>query len=412
MKLSITAFGAALMVTAAASYAAPAALRIQDPTVLANGLAADQSAAAGAVTGAWLDQYRGAARGLLLDETQLHLHALAPRERGGYAGAKAQCWIDAARDERGHRNGWGFVEEATHEALALVESLQAHAEAASANPELRTSALLRPDLWERLAAAKASPAWPSCEPAQQIVACAEVGLMHAGHLAWTRAFGPAGQRVAGIEAAIAGLPRALQACAPPAPVTPVAPVLPPKLPLPAETLFEFDRSDIEGMLPEGRSRLDELAHLLGADSGVTAIHADGYTDRLGSDRYNRVLSQRRAETVVAYLRELGVTVPMRADGHGKANPVKACDVRDRRALIDCLAPNRRVELTFSREGGSAAAAAPASPVASPAVSAPARAIVLPPPPARPRAPAHRSRRTRDSDVVSFDQPPPVPPAFR
>jgi outer membrane protein OmpA-like peptidoglycan-associated protein len=297
MKLSITALGAALMVASGASYAAPDALRIQDPTVLANGLAADQSTAAGAVTDAWVEQYRGTTGGQRLDEVQLHLHAMGPRERGAYAGAKAQCWIDAAHDERGHRNGWGFVEEATLEAASLVAALQAHAQAAAANPKLRTSSLLRPDLWERLAAAKSSPAWPACEPAQQIVACAEVGLMHAGHLAWTRAFGSAEERVAGIEAEIAGLPRTLQACAPPppAPVAPVAPVLPPKLPLPAETLFEFDRSDIEGMLPEGRGKLDELAHLLGAGSGVTAIHADGYTDRLGSDRYNEVLSQRRAK---------------------------------------------------------------------------------------------------------------------
>ena len=346
------AIAVVLAVAGCASQASRDALQIQDPTVLADGFHADQSTRAGAVTNEWIAQYRGIAGSSTLDEVQIRLHSLGPRERGGYFGAKAQCWIDAAHEERARHAGWGFVEEATRQADLLVDALETHAQPSAENPKLRTSSVLRPDLWRQLMAAKSSADLPDCLQAQQVVACGEVGLIHAGHEAWTRAYDASQRRVAAIEQQISTLPRTLSECAPP----PAPRALPPKVTLPANALFEFDRSDVAGMLPQGRSQLDELVRDLGADPDVTAIHADGYTDRIGSDRYNMALSQRRADTVVSYLRNLGATVPMSAAGHGKADPVVQCGERERLGLIDCLAPNRRVELTFSRHGVEAAAA--------------------------------------------------------
>jgi OOP family OmpA-OmpF porin len=77
---------------------------------------------------------------------------------------------------------------------------------------------------------------------------------------------------------------------------------------------------------------------------------EGYTDRLGSDSYNRQLSTKRAETVKRYLQSGGVQVPMSAKGLGKDDPVVQCNNRNHQALIDCLEPNRRVELDFMRSG--------------------------------------------------------------
>lgn len=343
------AIAVVLAVAGCASQASRDALQIQDPTVLADGFQADQSTQAGAVTDEWVAQYGGIAGSATLDDVQIRLHSLGPRERGSYFGAKAQCWIDAAHEERALHDGWGFVEEATRQADLLVGALETRAQPSAANPKLRTSSLLRPDLWRQLMAAKSSADWPICPEAQQVVACGEVDLIHAGHEAWTHAFDAAGRRVAAIGQQISTLPRTLSACAPP------PRVLPAKVTLPTDTLFEFDRSDVEGMLPQGRSKLDELVRDLGANLDVTAIHADGYTDRIGSDRYNMALSQRRADTVVSYLRSEGATVQMSAAGHGKADPVVQCGERERRALIECLAPNRRVELTFVHHGVAAAA---------------------------------------------------------
>jgi outer membrane protein OmpA-like peptidoglycan-associated protein len=354
MKHSIVAIAAVLAVAGCASQTSRDALQIQDPTVLANGFQADQSTQAGAVTDTWIAQYRGMggfAGSAMLDDVQIRLHTLGARERGSYFGAKAQCWIDAAREERALHDRWGFVEEATHEADMLVSALETRAQPSAENPKLRTSSLLRPDLWRQLMAAKSSADWQNCPQAQQVVACGEVGLIHAGHEAWTRAFDASRRRVAAIEQQISTLPRTLSACAPPPAPLP----LPPKVTLPTDTLFEFDRSDVAGMLPQGRSKLDELVRDLGANQDVTEIHADGYTDRIGSERYNMALSQRRADTVVSYLRNQGATVPMSATGHGKADPVVQCGERERRALIECLAPNRRVELKFLRQGVAQAA---------------------------------------------------------
>ena len=64
--------------------------------------------------------------------------------------------------------------------------------------------------------------------------------------------------------------------------------------------FAFDSADLT---PEAMTVLDELN--LRYPSAPKRIA--GYTDAVGSDGYNLVLSQRRAEAVAAYLNSLGET---------------------------------------------------------------------------------------------------------
>src|ERR671939_528027 len=65
-----------------------------------------------------------------------------------------------------------------------------------------------------------------------------------------------------------------------------------------------------------------------------------------TDEANQKLSEKRAEAVRAYLISKGVdAAKVETFGFGKTTPVKSCpDQKNRSALIECLAPNRRVEV--------------------------------------------------------------------
>ena len=89
----------------------------------------------------------------------------------------------------------------------------------------------------------------------------------------------------------------------------------------------------------------QLSNLDPKDGSVVVL---GYTDRIGSEQYNQKLSEQRAQSVVDYLVSKGIPADkISARGMGKADPVtgSTCDnVKARAALIECLAPDRRVEI--------------------------------------------------------------------
>jgi OOP family OmpA-OmpF porin len=113
--------------------------------------------------------------------------------------------------------------------------------------------------------------------------------------------------------------------------------------LSSDALFGFDSAVLTA---EGQQKLDGLLQQVRAASQVQNIDVVGYTDRIGSDSYNMGLSQRRAEAVRSYLVQNGVHADaIQVEGRGKASPVVECQDTKRSALIACLAPNRRVELS-------------------------------------------------------------------
>jgi OmpA-OmpF porin, OOP family len=126
----------------------------------------------------------------------------------------------------------------------------------------------------------------------------------------------------------------------PAPVAPAAPKFE-RYTLSATELFAFDSATLK--MPQ--AKLDEIATALSGNAQVSNVAITGYTDRLGSDAYNLKLSQRRADAVKMYLTNKGIdSNRLTATGKGESNPVTQCSDKKMAALIQCLEPNRRVEI--------------------------------------------------------------------
>jgi OOP family OmpA-OmpF porin len=136
---------------------------------------------------------------------------------------------------------------------------------------------------------------------------------------------------------------------PPAPMPISAPA--PLEPLPPSAVavyFDFDRAE----LPAAESA--KLARML--EGSFKRIVAVGHADRIGPAAYNRHLSQRRADSVRAYLLRnqidaaivhtsaKGELEPASGDGCVDLGPER----RANRGLVECLQPDRRVDVTFVR----------------------------------------------------------------
>lgn len=117
-----------------------------------------------------------------------------------------------------------------------------------------------------------------------------------------------------------------------------------KITIAADALFDFDKAVLR---PEGKAKLDELAGKAG-QLNLEVILAVGHTDRLGGAAYNQKLSEKRAAAVKEYLVAKGIEANrVYTEGKGKSQPVTGDTCKGNRktkALIDCLQPDRRVDI--------------------------------------------------------------------
>ena len=150
-----------------------------------------------------------------------------------------------------------------------------------------------------------------------------------------------------------------------APETAAPPVLE-KITLSTDVLFEFNKATLR---ESGKDKLDELAQKSkGAD--VDRIVLAGYADRIGSEQYNRELSEKRAQAVADYLSSKGIEQSrLQVEGRGEDQPVTGdqckrmgAEKASNKKLVECLQPDRRVEaeLLGSREVAAGTTSSPAT----------------------------------------------------
>jgi OOP family OmpA-OmpF porin len=117
-----------------------------------------------------------------------------------------------------------------------------------------------------------------------------------------------------------------------------------KVTVAADALFDFNKAVLR---PEGKAKLDEVVAKSKAIK-LEVILAVGHTDRLGSDSYNQKLSEKRAAAVKEYLVAKGIEANrVYTEGKGEKQPVTGNKCKGNaktKALIDCLQPDRRVDI--------------------------------------------------------------------
>jgi len=112
-----------------------------------------------------------------------------------------------------------------------------------------------------------------------------------------------------------------------------------------DVLFDFDKATLR---PAAREALERVADLI-RDRHPPSVRIIGYTDSIGSDAYNRDLSERRARAVEGWLASEGGSglPPMRTEGRGENDPV-APNTVDGRDNPEGRQQNRRVEVLLER----------------------------------------------------------------
>jgi OOP family OmpA-OmpF porin len=185
-------------------------------------------------------------------------------------------------------------------------------------------------------------------------------VMNATGLCWHTGYGPAPLWTSGCHAElpapvaryVANFAQPVAARAPtPAPlaVAAVALALPvyEKVAFEANVLFDSNKS---GLNSAGRDSLEAfVSKISGLES--QSVRAIGYADRMGSEAYNQILSEERADAVKSYLVKKGVSADrVRTSAWGEARPstaAGACKAANNPKNVACMQPDRHVFIEIS-----------------------------------------------------------------
>lgn len=107
-----------------------------------------------------------------------------------------------------------------------------------------------------------------------------------------------------------------------------------------DILFEFDR---DRLTPEARRTINEISDVI-RDVPHRDLSVEGHTDSIGSMRYNKDLSLRRAQSVARELQSHSVpSQRMKIEGFGEGAPIATNNSEEGRAR------NRRVEVIIENQ---------------------------------------------------------------
>ncbi len=165
---------------------------------------------------------------------------------------------------------------------------------------------------------------------------------NAGNLCWRTNYWTPAMAIPECEPDLAKKPEEPKVAVAPEPAP--APPAPQERTFSADALFDFNSANLK---PAGIQALNDFASdIQGIKYGLITV--EGHADRIGSDDYNLKLSQRRADSVKAHLISRGIDAGrIVAEGKGETYPVtgSSCigNVKSK-ALIACLAPDRRVKI--------------------------------------------------------------------
>ncbi|MGV8960176.1 MAG: OmpA family protein [Stenotrophomonas sp.] len=262
--------------------------------------------------------------------------------------SKAQCWLDVSFHEYTRNDRSGFPQEALSESEKLIVDMENGVSPIPTDTALVNGAkYLRADLWQRLKLIHGTPGFVC---AQQKVACGEVELVHAGNEFNQQQWRHSKPYIQIAEDLVNEAETAARLCG----VDPNGPLVGPAPapgPLIANVLFEFDRDRYKDIRTYSLESVDRALGTLAAEQReLSAVVLIGHADRMqgrGYD-YNQGLSQRRAQTVRELLVGRGVDPALiRYEYRGDTQQVQQCEgVKPRAALLECLLPNRRVEVHF------------------------------------------------------------------
>ncbi len=107
-----------------------------------------------------------------------------------------------------------------------------------------------------------------------------------------------------------------------------------------DILFDYNSTKLKA---EAIEKLDKIAKILKKYDNFSML-IEGHTDNIGSDEYNKKLSENRAKAVEEYLIQKGINSDsLYSIGYGESKPITSNESEDGRAL------NRRVEITIITE---------------------------------------------------------------
>jgi OOP family OmpA-OmpF porin len=284
----------------------------------------------------WLPQQSQQMESLRHRAEKLSFDRLDPNN---YHLAKARIWLNLAASEYYDRDDSGIISAAVTQAAILLDALENKQTGISMDTptQLPGGETVRPDLWDKIAALKKNDKF-SC--GQRPTAEAEVYLVWAGHEKFESGWSHAESYLRGVEDRIYAAQVAIKNCTEPA-----QPVVE-KITLAADTLFAFDQATLE---PSALWHLNKLADSIKQIDTLEEVVLVGHTDRLrgkGHPERNQLLSEQRAESIRQYLIGEGIAADkIHASGAGSTQPIVQCSTRmSKEELVECLQPNRRVEI--------------------------------------------------------------------